>query len=150
MDNKTSELRAKLGAEKRMKHEVSMNSLGIDSASNTFTQRSRSVLPTLPPIQTNKDASSSRVLAFKTPNNRKASLALASPMNDPANKSIYKLEMSDPGRSMQGSFPGGKIKRKNNESPLGSQSKVKGRGNVKQLFESLNGGDREFVLDKIH
>ena len=51
---------------------------------------------------------------------------------------------------MQGSFPGGKIKRNNNESPLGSQQKVKGRGNVKQLFESLNGGDREFVLDKIH
>ena len=37
MDNKTSELRAKLGAEKRLKNEVSMNSLGIEAATNTFS-----------------------------------------------------------------------------------------------------------------
>ena len=37
MDNKTSELRAKLGAETRLKHENSMNSLGIEAATSTFS-----------------------------------------------------------------------------------------------------------------
>ena len=45
VENRTSELRKELGAQKRMKNDLSMNSLGIQSAANTFSQRSRSVLP---------------------------------------------------------------------------------------------------------
>ena len=51
----------------------------------------------------------------------------ASPLIDQASKSVYKLDMSEPGKSMHGSFPGAKIKRSNNPSPMGSG---KGRGNV--------------------
>ena len=45
VENRSSELRKEIGQQRRLKNDSSMNSLGILSAANTFSMRSRSVLP---------------------------------------------------------------------------------------------------------
>ena len=64
VENKTSELRKELGAQRRLKNDASMNSLGILSAANTFSQRSRSVLP---PIRSDRGGANDIAKAAASP-----------------------------------------------------------------------------------
>jgi len=53
IENKTSALRRELGAQRRLKNDASYDSLGIESAANTFSQRSKSVLPPIASTRNN-------------------------------------------------------------------------------------------------
>ena len=101
-ENKTSELRRQAGHERRLKNEESFASIGIQSATNTFSQRSRSVLP---PIATMSPANKGNgPTTGRSPYARKGSLDYNTPKGAPRMdsyseaRSVYKLDpnMSEP------------------------------------------------------
>jgi len=70
-ENRTSELRKALGAQIRSKNDSSQSNFSMKSATNTFSKRSRSVLP---PIQTVLNESTPNMLALSSPFANKGSL----------------------------------------------------------------------------
>ena len=159
MENRTSELRKELGAQKRMKNDLSMNSLGIQSAANTFSQRSRSVLP---PIRSERGSDANDISKasaspqnFKSPYARKGSLDRAGIQNfDIKNRldtysesrSVYKLDPQANNSEHGHSSPGG-----NNSYLIHQRPTVPGQGpSLDQLFRRIGVEDKGLILDKIH